>query len=62
MAILISWPFAVMRWLVIALLASVGALLFAAAALARHVWLRRSGVQPGEMPRVIAADETDIES
>ena len=51
-----------MRWLMIAFLVSLGMLLLAAAALVRHVWLRRSGVEPGEMPRVIATDETDLES
>lgn len=30
-----------MRWLMIALLVSLGALLFAAAGVARHVWLHR---------------------
>ncbi len=32
-----------MRWLMIALLVSLGALLFAAAGMARHVWLHRRG-------------------
>jgi hypothetical protein len=31
-----------MRWLMIALLVSLGALLLAAAGLARHVWLQRA--------------------
>jgi hypothetical protein len=50
-----------MRGLMIACLVSLGMLLLVAAALARYVWLRRSGVQPGEMPRVVAADESDTE-
>ncbi|MGA9060171.1 MAG: hypothetical protein WB341_00760 [Terracidiphilus sp.] len=31
-----------MRWLMIVLLVSLGALLFAAAGLARHIWLQRA--------------------
>jgi hypothetical protein len=31
-----------MRWLMIGLLVSVGALLFAAAGVARHIWLHRT--------------------
>jgi uncharacterized iron-regulated membrane protein len=31
-----------MRWLMIVLLASVGAMLFAAAGVARHIWLQRT--------------------
>lgn len=31
-----------MRWLMIGLLVSLGALLFAAAGMARHIWLRRT--------------------
>jgi hypothetical protein len=34
-----------MRWLMIALLVSLGALLFVAAGVARHIWLRRSALQ-----------------
>jgi hypothetical protein len=47
-----------MRWLMIGLLVSLGALLFAAAGLARHVWLqrrrlRREAVAAAESPREI---------
>jgi hypothetical protein len=35
-------PFGAMRWLMIALLVSVGAMLFAAAGVARHIWLQRT--------------------
>jgi len=31
-----------MRWLMIALLVSLGAMLFAAAGVARHIWLQRT--------------------
>jgi hypothetical protein len=31
-----------MRWLMIGLLVSLGAMLFAAAGVARHIWLRRA--------------------
>jgi hypothetical protein len=34
-----------MRWLMIALLVSLGAMLFAAAGVARHIWLQRSRLQ-----------------
>jgi uncharacterized protein YneF (UPF0154 family) len=34
-----------MRWLMIGLLVSLGALLFAAAGLARHIWLQRKQLQ-----------------
>jgi hypothetical protein len=40
-----SWKavcFGAMRWLMIALLVSLGALLLAAAGVARHVWLQRA--------------------
>ncbi|MGA2674565.1 MAG: hypothetical protein ABSE99_15200 [Terracidiphilus sp.] len=41
-----------MRWLLIGLLVSLGALLFAAAALARHIWLQRAklGFKPSAGP------------
>jgi hypothetical protein len=60
-----------MRWLMIALLVSLGALLLAAAGLARHVWLQRaqlrSNPQAGPVPKsghragVDPADEIDQE-
>ncbi len=37
---ILGW-FAPMRWLMIGLLVSLGALLFAAAGVARHIWLQR---------------------
>ncbi len=58
-----------MRWLLISLLVSVVALLLAAAGMARHIWLRRSGARNGQvaglgLSPVDALDpaaETDIE-
>jgi hypothetical protein len=53
-----------MRWLMIGLLVSLGALLLAAAGVARHIWLQRS--QRSSKPVVSAsqhedsADETDL--
>jgi len=50
-----------MRWLLIVLLVSLGALLFAAAGLARHVWLQRTKPK-GEMSVALeAAEEPDLE-
>jgi hypothetical protein len=50
-----------MRWLMIGLLVSLGALLFAAAGVARHIWLQRAKLRH-EAPSVRdAAQETDVE-
>jgi hypothetical protein len=49
-----------MRWLIIALLVSLGALLLAAAGMARHVLLHRAGKSPAIAPS--APEETDLES
>ncbi|MGB6973137.1 MAG: hypothetical protein WBD67_00495 [Terracidiphilus sp.] len=52
-----------MRWLMIGLIVSLGALLFAAAGAARHVWLHRhkpASEAPSGAPE--AGDETDVES
>ena len=55
-----------MRWLMIALLVSLGALLIAAAGLARHVWLHRRGKaddsQPGTLDVFGGEKETDLKS
>jgi hypothetical protein len=59
-----------MRWLMIALLVSLGALLLAAAGLARHIWLRRAkirskpttGTVEGVDPTAGQAEETDVET
>jgi hypothetical protein len=54
-----------MRWLLICLLVSVGALLLAAAGVARHIWLQRtklSGGRPPTFGRALdPAEEPDIE-
>lgn len=58
-----------MRWLLICLLVSVGALLLAAAGMARHIWLHRPGLAAKgpvaiNLRRVedeVAVDEIDVE-
>jgi len=45
-----------MRWLMIGLLVSTGALLLAAAGVARHIWLHRASLQ-----QTPPAQETDLE-
>lgn len=52
-----------MRWLMIGLLVSLGALLLAAAGMARHIWLQRRRKHDKQPPddRVVL-DETDLES
>jgi hypothetical protein len=58
--------FAVMRWLIIALLVSLGALLFAAAGMARHIWVQRAKLRrkppAGAGHAVGVREETDLES
>jgi hypothetical protein len=51
-----------MRWLMIALLVSLGGLLFVAAGVARHIWLRRSTRQrklPGSVTPCLADDQAE---
>lgn len=58
-----------MRWLLICLVISLGALLLAAAGVARHIWLRHrelnaktngmSGTLPGKTAKII--EEIDVE-
>ena len=50
-----------MRWLMIALLASLAALLLAAAGMARHIWLRRSRLERHGQSSGESAQETEIE-
>ena len=50
-----------MRWLMIGLLVSLGALLFAAAGLARHIWLQRRKHRREALAALEAAQETDVE-
>jgi hypothetical protein len=49
-----------MRWLLIGLLVSLGALLFAAGAAARHIWLHRKTLRQ-EKSASIEVHETDLE-
>jgi hypothetical protein len=55
-----------MRWLLIALLVSIGGLLLAAAGVARHVWLHRKKLKEAlpQSDAVVlnAPEESDLES
>ena len=53
--------FAPMRWLMIGLLVSLGALLFAAAGVARHIWLQRRKDRREMLAALEAAQGTDVE-
>jgi len=57
---ILGW-FASMRWLMIALLVSLGALLIAAAGLARHIWLQRRMLRRNALAAREAVQETDLE-
>jgi hypothetical protein len=50
-----------MRWLLIVLLVSLGALLFAAAGLARHIWLQRARPRDELPVSLEPAEEPDLE-
>jgi hypothetical protein len=50
-----------MRWLLIGLLLSLGALLFAAAGVARHIWLQRTQHGRETLAAREASQETDVE-
>jgi hypothetical protein len=52
-----------MRWMMIALLVSVVALLLAAAGVARHIWLHRSqlGGKAGSRPMGSAAEDAVVD-
>ena len=50
-----------MRWLLIAFLVSLGALLFAAAGVARHIWLQREKAKEEPIVSFEPAEETDQE-
>ena len=53
--------FAPMRWLMIGLLMSLGALLIAAAGVARHIWLQRRQHRRETLAAREASSETDVE-
>jgi hypothetical protein len=57
---ILGW-FATMRWLMIGLLVSLGAMLFAVGAAARHIWLHRKKLRH-EPHAPFDAHETDLES
>jgi hypothetical protein len=50
-----------MRWLMIVFLVSLGALLFAAAGVARHIWRHRTALK-GHAAAAELAEETEVES
>ncbi|HLY42481.1 MAG TPA: hypothetical protein VKR52_14800 [Terracidiphilus sp.] len=50
-----------MRWLMVAFLVSLGALLLAVAGIARHVWLRSRQRQRSRQDDHPMVDETDLE-
>jgi hypothetical protein len=53
--------FYLMRWLMIAFLVSLGALLLAAAGVARHIWRHRTALK-GHAATAELAEETEVES
>ena len=50
-----------MRWLLIGLLVSLGALLLAAAGAARHIWIQHSRPHGESLKAAEAHEETDFE-
>jgi hypothetical protein len=50
-----------MRWLMIALLVSLGGLLIAAAGMARHIWLQRAKLKGRSSEAFESAEESDLE-
>jgi len=50
-----------MRWLMIGLLVSLGALLIAAAGVARHIWLQRAMLRRKPPAAVDPAEEAELE-
>jgi hypothetical protein len=57
---ILGW-FAPMRWLMIGLLVSLGALLFAAAGVARHILLHRRKLRSKTIAGLDAAPRVDLE-
>ena len=51
-----------MRWLMVVLLVSLVALLFAAAGLARYIWLQRTKLRSGPPAPVEVVEKSDPES
>lgn len=50
-----------MRWLMLCLLVSLAALLVAAAAMARHVWVHHARLRRQQPSRFDSTQETDLE-
>ncbi len=50
-----------MRWLMVVLLVSLGALLLAAAGVARHIWLQRAKSRSEPYVAIEEAEEADLE-
>ncbi len=50
-----------MRWLILVLLVSLGALLLAAAGVARYIWLRRGKPRKESSMAIDPAEEADLE-
>lgn len=50
-----------MRWLMIVFLVSLGALLFAAAGVAYHIWLQRAKSRSEPSVAIEPAEESDLE-
>ncbi len=58
---ILGWSAPMLRWFFIAFLVSLGALLFAAAGVARHIYLQRKKLRQGPPMPAAAAQETDLE-
>lgn len=50
-----------MRWLLIVLLVSLGALLLAAAGVARYIWLQHAKLRSETAATIEAAEKSDLE-
>ena len=50
-----------MRWLMVVLLVSLGALLSAAAGVARYIWLQRAKLRSEPPVAIEAVEESDLE-
>lgn len=50
-----------MRWLIISLLVSLGALLIAAAGMARHIWRQRAKLRSNPLPAFEPVDDSELE-
>jgi hypothetical protein len=55
------WWGLLMRWLMISFIVSLGALLIAAAGMARHIWLQRAKLRSSPSPAFEPADDSELE-